>query len=406
MARLAHPNVVVVYEVVRQGEDVFVAMELVEGRTLRDWLADERRGWREIVRLFAAAGRGLAAAHAAGIIHRDFKPENVLIGDDGRVRVGDFGLAGSAGEGGGGSEGTPAYMSPEQHRRDTLDARSDQFAFCVALHEALHGKRPFAGDRPLSKGVPGWLDALVRRGLETDRELRHPSMEALVDELERDRRGPRRIAAVAAAMLLAAAAGLVATREEGGKQQCAGNVARKKIERFWGDPAKAGLARFFSAEEAAPVVATFDAYVEGWIGVHRRLCRAELEHRPDQLGYLCLRRRLAAFRTLVAVLLFDGESAGVRERAARAASALPAPASCDLDGPARAPRPSAPALEGRALLAETLLDVAVALERTGQLERAAALASAVTVEARSIGHPSLVALVEHARDEISRSASP
>src|SRR4051812_10268762 len=171
IARLSDPHVVAVYDAGTFGDQVFVAMELMEGRTLRQWLGEGKRGWREIVDVFVAAGRGLAAAHAAGLVHRDFKPDNVLLGTDGRVKVADFGLArpvGDADPGGGeaalmespGSRGllatpltewgvamgTPAYMAPEQLRGERADARSDQFSFCVALWEALYGRKPFAGE--------------------------------------------------------------------------------------------------------------------------------------------------------------------------------------------------------------------------------------------------------------------
>jgi serine/threonine protein kinase len=158
-AKLTHENIIVVYDVgVLPGDQLFVAMELVEGRTLRQWLADEKRGWREVLAVLASAGRGLAAAHASGLVHRDFKPDNVLVGSDGRVRVTDFGLARSASAATplpddvttpltvtGALVGTPAYMAPEQLRGEHADARSDLFGFCVSLYEALSGERPFAG---------------------------------------------------------------------------------------------------------------------------------------------------------------------------------------------------------------------------------------------------------------------
>jgi serine/threonine protein kinase len=153
LARLADPHVVSVYDTGTFGDRVFVAVELVEGETLRQWLGGLRaapRSWREVLARFLPAGRGLAAAHAAGLVHRDFKPENVLLGRDGRVRVADFGLAEAAPEPGGKLAalpaewglvlGTPAYMAPEQLRGIAVDARSDQFSFCVALFEALYGR--------------------------------------------------------------------------------------------------------------------------------------------------------------------------------------------------------------------------------------------------------------------------
>ncbi|MCW5808761.1 MAG: serine/threonine protein kinase, partial [Deltaproteobacteria bacterium] len=164
MARLAHPNVVTVHEVGSANGRDFVAMELVEGETLADWLAAAPRSEEAIVEAFAAAGRGLAAAHGAGIVHRDFKPHNVLRGAGGRIVVTDFGLARSSGEPGspgpaaaeaaplaevtvtGNVLGTPAYMAPEQWDGGALTPATDQFAFCVALWEALAGERPFRAD--------------------------------------------------------------------------------------------------------------------------------------------------------------------------------------------------------------------------------------------------------------------
>ena len=214
LARLAHPNVVAVHDVGTFEGRSFVAMELVDGTTLRAWMDERPRPWREVLDMFSHAGQGLAAAHAAGLVHRDFKPENVMIGRDGRVRVLDFGIVGSAPTDGeevafaaagadpdrmtveGGIMGTPAYMAPEQFRSEEVDARADQFGFCVALWEALHAARPFAGDNlralthwvltgtieepPPGRAAPSWLRRLLVRGLSVDKEARYPSMDALL----------------------------------------------------------------------------------------------------------------------------------------------------------------------------------------------------------------------------------
>jgi serine/threonine protein kinase len=189
MARLAHPNVVTVHEVGEDGEHVYIVMELVAGATLRQWLATPRT-WPRVLDVFVEAARGLASAHEAGIVHRDFKPDNVLVGDDGRTRVTDFGLARAPDEYATAPEGTPAYMAPEQRRGEPPTPAADQFSFCVALYEALYDRRPFVDDdsttapiAPRSDDVPSLVWLAVRRGLAVDPHDRWPNMSALLSEL-------------------------------------------------------------------------------------------------------------------------------------------------------------------------------------------------------------------------------
>jgi serine/threonine protein kinase len=216
---LVHPNVVELYEAGTFGERMYLAMELVEGTTLLRWQEAEPRPWRDVLEKYRQAGRGLQAAHEAGMVHRDFKPANALLGSDGRVRVVDFGLARATG----GAEpaasapgldvevtntgeliGTPAYMSPEQAKGERVDGRSDQFSFCVALYEALYGERPpgVPPEAPPRRGIPARVHAALRRGLSKAVEQRFASMRALLAELEPAAHG-RRIAIVAAAVLAA-----------------------------------------------------------------------------------------------------------------------------------------------------------------------------------------------------------
>ncbi|HEY0252292.1 MAG TPA: serine/threonine-protein kinase, partial [Kofleriaceae bacterium] len=225
MARLTHENVVVVHEVGTAGDRDYVAMELIEGQTLNDWLAEKPRSVGEIVDAFVSAGRGLAAAHAAGLVHRDFKPHNVLRRSDGKIVVTDFGLArgvedvtaialdethdlsapkkDSSGLGGitktGSVLGTPAYMAPEQWTGGTVGPAADQFAFCVALWEAITGERPFKGatledlKNQVSRGgaaldaskLPRRLRGALVRGLDPDPKKRWPSMDALIAAIRR-----------------------------------------------------------------------------------------------------------------------------------------------------------------------------------------------------------------------------
>ena len=212
MSRINHPNVATVYEVGEAQGRSYIAMELVRGQTLRDWLRT-RPAWTEVLAMVQQAGEGLVAAHAAGLIHRDFKPDNMLVGDDGRVRVVDFGLAKHHTELSGSGVfdrqalareladgritrtdslmGTPAYMAPEQFRGDG-DARSDQFALSVVLYEALYGQLPFPGETaedlfvatsrgrmrpwPRRNDLPIGLRAVLRRGLSTRAADRFESM--------------------------------------------------------------------------------------------------------------------------------------------------------------------------------------------------------------------------------------
>jgi eukaryotic-like serine/threonine-protein kinase len=275
MAKLAHPNVVTVFEVATVDDRLYVAMEYVRGTTLREWLASGTRTWRQIIAMLLETGAGLAAAHAAGLIHRDFKPENVLVGDDNRPRVGDFGLAradstpsgerrppssdddSNAGRSIAGTPlatpmtetgallGTPAYMAPEQLAGDSVDARCDQFAFCVAAWECLYGRRPFVGrtlvelqqaieahelPRPSRSDVPARVRRVLARGLSLAPADRYPDMPALLAAL-RTASAPRtrkRLAWALAGAALVGGAGIAAASVVGDRRHeaaCAADVA-------------------------------------------------------------------------------------------------------------------------------------------------------------------------------------
>jgi hypothetical protein len=243
MAQVNHPNVVAVYDVGVVDDTTYIAMELVTGESMRTWQA--KRTVTELLEAYVAAGRGLAAAHDAGLIHRDFKPDNVLVGNDGRVRVTDFGLAASRASDdledsahpaarsiddinlttSGSVLGTPAYMAPEQFLGGNVDARTDQFNFCVSLYEALYKQRPFGGKTfdelsdnvcdgkvrapPQGSRISNALRAILLRGLSVKPGDRFPTMGSLLTELGRDRAKPwRRTAWVAAALAGILALGL------------------------------------------------------------------------------------------------------------------------------------------------------------------------------------------------------
>ncbi|MEZ4364292.1 MAG: protein kinase [Kofleriaceae bacterium] len=234
MARLYHPNVVTVHEVGTSGDRDYVATELIIGSNLSEWLRAAPRSKREIVDAFLAAGRGLVAAHEAGLVHRDFKPHNVLRSNEGRIVVTDFGLARASHVDEeqpdslpilddatsleseitrtGALVGTPGYMAPEQWAGTEVDAAADQFSFCVALWEALAGQRPFLGatieelraqvQHPptvtgVAERIPRALRHILLRGLAKRPQERYPTMRALIESIEEARRRPRRVAAIA-----------------------------------------------------------------------------------------------------------------------------------------------------------------------------------------------------------------
>jgi predicted Ser/Thr protein kinase len=251
LALVNHPNVVTIHDVGEHEQQAFIAMEYVPGKTMREWLHEEDRPWRAVLGAYILAGRGLVAAHASGLVHRDFKPANVIVADDGRIVVVDFGLARKADELEASEEiedespegapkeedplgmtvtrsgvrlGTPAYMSPEQIEGEQADARSDQFSFCASLYEGLFGQRAFVGDSaaalafnvlegrlrtpPKRSKVPSAVRKVVKRGLETEPARRYTSMEALLVQLQHAMQ-PRRVGAyvAAASVVLVAAVG-------------------------------------------------------------------------------------------------------------------------------------------------------------------------------------------------------
>ncbi len=453
LASLAHPNVVPVFDVGEARGHAFVTMEYVEGATLTEWLRQRRRSLAEILATFAEAGRGLMAAHAIGIVHRDFKPDNVLIGkadDDsagtGRVRVGDFGLARPAelltptslelrdsGAIDAPSEdvrltragvvlGTPAYMAPEQHRGQPITAASDQYAFCVALFEAVYGARPFVADTarrllelklagripsPPEVPVPQWLRHALVRGLDPAPERRWPSMAALVELLEDRRRRTRRIAKwIAAGTLAAVGLALVWPRAA---EPC---NAATRVGQMWNDARRAAIGERFEqtglayAKDTWSRTATLlDAYTERWIAARDETCLAaqapaaggvDLDARMD-----CLDGRLHELEELLGV--FDEPDADTVARAVTASTALSPLHPCLVDDPGD-DLPSDPALRARVAQVERMIGRARVLENTGRFDALRLQAERVQEEAATIEHPPLSAealqLLGSARERI------
>jgi len=448
MARLSHPNVVQVYEVGEVDDAVFLAMEFVAGKDLRAWLAVRPRSWREVVAVFLQAGQGLAAAHAAGIIHRDFKPDNVLVGDDGRVRVLDFGLARPqrggevdelmpAGAGVGTSHkvtltqigayiGTPAYMSPEQHLCKPADAKSDQFGFCIGLHESLHGRRPFHGKTaaelrlavfrppeppPGDRRVPARLRRVVARGLAVNPEDRYPDMQALLADLGRDpartwKRIGLGVGALGLATLGALGSGWLAD-----ERRCSHGA--EPLVGVW-DPARAEQARAaflatevpYAVETWPKVQAALDTHATAWAERREDVCaathvRGEASEELLDLRNECLDGRLRELDALVGA--FVTADAATVERALQASASLAPLAVCD-DARylrARVKPPADPALAQRVTRARGLLARAAARRDAGRPREAREIATAVRRASKDLDYPPLhaEALLELGRGE-------
>jgi serine/threonine protein kinase/Flp pilus assembly protein TadD len=389
MARLSHPNVVAVYDVYQHGAQVFMAMELVEGQTLSQWLREKPRGKREILSAWLEAGRGLAAAHAAGLVHRDFKPTNVLVGKDGRVRVTDFGLARPhsappepASEDGASSPstgpvkphslldlqltqwgavlGTPAYMAPEQFRGATADARTDQFSFAVSLWEALYGERPFEGRSPAERRenvlagrihpppshsrVPPFIHRALSRALSTAPEARYPTLDALLDVLGKDPARLRRrwLSAAALSLLVTGSGALVwSTWNQRQAHLCTG--APEKLADIWDTRRQTTIEQSFLASNRPYARDTWErvrealnTYASAWTTMHRDTCvatriRGEQSETVMSLRMACLESRRQELAALTQV--FTEADDTVVEKAISAASALkPLLACADVEG--------------------------------------------------------------------------
>ena len=429
MARLSPPNVIAVHDVGPLGDLVFVAMEFVEGSTLRDWLGEKPRTWREILAVFQAAGRGLEAAHEAGLVHRDFKPSNVLVGRDGRVRVVDFGLARAVLQGedrgaskaapvperaagataldsqltaAGAIQGTPAYMAPEQYRGEPATPAADQFSFCVALYEALYGRHPFPARHPVERlrvvhsgrvaepaegrQVPGWLRPILLRGLRPEAADRHPDMGRLLAEMARDPAAVRRrwlTAALAVVLAAGSAAGWYRLRADR-LRLC--RDAGASLAEIWDGERRQRLEQAFLASGqpfAATVwrgvAGTLDGYAGAWVEARNAACaatrlRGEQSEDLLDLRMLCYDRRLEELRAL-SDLLITGDPLVVKE-ASRAAHSLSDLSYCaDAEALlAKVRPPSEPAARAAVEALAARLAKAKALRDAGRYEEALARA--------------------------------
>ena len=445
LAALSHPNVVNVFEVGAHGRGVFIAMELVVGETLDVWTAKHGNGWRQTLQMYVQAGRGLAAAHAKGIVHRDFKPSNVLVGDDGRPRVLDFGLAtedpsasgsgsgsgsgilaGAASSGTGpsgagilgGSEprlteagafiGTPAYMAPEHIGRGAITAATDQFSFCVALWEALVGARPFPGDSvlsiveslsggvrsPVAPGcpVPRRVLRVLDRGLQVDPRRRFATMTDLLARLQVAAVARRRRVVVGTVLVVGGAAATLATVAGPAGVPC--DAASLGVDP-WTDADRARLRAAVDASEDRGIAggwptleAALNSYRARWVAGFETVCTGGVEAAGDartfDLRIGCFRQRAASMHAVV-----DELSSGDAKQLASAAKAVAGVASIDecplaVAGDPATDLPEAPVTAASVTAMRAELSRVRALLAAGRNEEAALRASAVVDDGRAL----------------------
>jgi tetratricopeptide (TPR) repeat protein/predicted Ser/Thr protein kinase len=441
LAQLSHPNVVQVYEVGMVEDQMFIAMELVEGETLREWQR-RRRPWRQVVEVYRQAGRGLAAAHARDLIHRDFKPENCIISEDGRVRVLDFGLARGSKPGepteptepqdlrmedgalrqrmtqSGKVLGTLSYLPLAQLMGRPADTKSDQFSFCVSLYEALYGVLPFhdasvlalisaleAGvlqTGPHDRAVPRRLRRILLRGLAQQPEARWATMEELLAALERLLHPSRwRYQATVATLLVGFGAGaaLFALAQEA---PC--TDSRAALEGTWNRADRQTVEAAFlgSGHAEAPqllerVKAELDAYAEAWVDMHEESCRATYVHQSQSEALLdrrmrCLQRRHGRLRVTIDALAEVSSPSEALERTVLPFK-LPRLESCaDLDAlEAALPLPDEPEQRERVVALRREIDRADTLGEGGAIGEATRIAFAAVEAARSVEHEPVLA---------------
>ncbi len=463
MAKLNHPNVVAIYDCEVYGDQVFLAVELVVGPTVLGWLREAPRDWREILEVFLKAGRGLAAAHAAGLVHRDFKPANVLIGKGGEVKVTDFGIARAATVEPGNTtqelvaaaaelsanpllatpltrdgtvSGTPGYMAPEQMLGRGGDARTDEFSFCVALYRSLYGEWPFEGKlnprrgkyrlKPAPKGthVPKWVRRELLRGLSIKPEDRYPALTDLLDALaDHPEVRLRRALALAgvAVLVLAAAAGsaFMVLRQRAAADPC--HDPEGKLAGVWDDDARLRIRAAFDAT-TGPDAASTAAYAEramdgasaAWLAAYRDACEATRGRhvQPEaalQLRLDCLDDQ--RFDLGAAAELLSHPEAGDPASVIGAATTLPLPSECAdaralsvIEQPSPERRPQLEALRLKLARGRALLGAGKDLEAVKALEPLPDQAAALDAPALQANALKALADVYRRLDDYKRSS--
>lgn len=454
MAQLNHRNVVSVFDVTEIDDDPMVVMEYVAGGTLGQWLKRGDPTPDEVLARFLEAGRGLAAAHAAGIVHHDFKPGNVLIDHEGTAKVTDFGLAkpqDSEFEGdpttgpfepgsswssrvtdGNVVMGTPHYMAPEQHTGAASSPASDQYSFCVALTEALRAQPLFRGSdaralytakRVVSttleeRGLPKRLVAPLKRGLAGRPEERFEDMEGLLAELEPPKPASKRWivgAAVAIALAGGVAVGSMA-RDDATPAPAPCSTSTALIEEVWSDARRTAVAQALGSAQGdwvettgQYVLASFDAFSEDWANAHRDACEAtevrqEQSDRAMDVRMSCLREAKTQFAVTLDSIESLGEDAA--KNGPRLVAGLPTLSRCADAEAIDAAFPEDPETGERVGEIRDRLAEVAALDDAGEFEAANQAVEALLLEAQAIGFAPLIAECLHKKAVVSTTRDP
>jgi tetratricopeptide (TPR) repeat protein/predicted Ser/Thr protein kinase len=458
LAKLDHPNIVKLHDVVNYGDHVVLVMEWVEGETLAAWQRAKQRPWREVLPVYVQAAQGLAAAHSVGVIHRDFKPANAILGADGRVRVLDFGLArpeastnnvrttdGARRGAGAGSVddawpadltatgavvGTLAYAAPEQLEGNAATPASDQFSFAVSLHYAVEGVAPFSGDdialrcaaicagKPAlandRRAVPVWLRTVLARALSASAGRRHPSMQAVIAALTRPRGWRRWRISAALGALTAIAAVAIATGQAASDRlaPCDGGVG--DIDPVWNPAVRGRVGAAFDGIQAPWVDQTRDRVLHGldgyrarWIDLHRDACLAHRRGAQSEVlldrRMLCLQKHLIDLQSAVSVVSQIDRSAAAQ--AVDVVARMPALDECtNLERLQSQSRPPPTTVQGAVTSVRERLSQASALDRIGRNAEAIGLATQAFGDAERTGYAPLIADAALARGRMLLSS--
>ncbi len=449
MAKVSHPNVAHVYEVSQHEGRVYVVMQFIDGVDLRAWQEERSPAWSEVVQAYIQAARGLAAAHAAGLVHRDFKPSNVMIDKDAHVSVLDFGIARLQDEllptpaldwapsdleldalrtRTGALVGTPAYLPPEVVRGGRADARSDQFSFCVSMFETVYGERPFGGattaevllamleGRPPQRpegNVPSWVHRVLVRGLSLDPAERFASMDALVEEIERNVR-PRRGRVGLYMLAGVVCAGGIATAVRGNAETDPCPIDRGSMGEAWSEARRsdvelafAGLSASFSDATWSRLDRRLEGYAQEWVDAMRDACEATRvrgvqSERMFDARSSCLADRRRSFDALTRVL--SDVDVEMLEQTDDLLATLPPVRACDQ--PTTKVEPEAPPGSKETIAA--ILDGlarARALDSVGRREEASEIADTLIERADAVAYPPLQRAVTHGVGQLSRNAT-